>query len=113
MTEEHKLSNLTKEDSIKFIEYILNNGILDHEDISDIREDLESALRVALAHLKAVSPDDKTLGNAVDAIFQMYKRDNNIDKSYRNAARFILSAVNDVPVRYEECEEDERLHSKN
>ena len=110
MTEEHKLSNLTKEDSIKFIEQILNDKTLNNEDISSIREDLESALRVALAHLKAVSPDDKTLGNAVDAIFQMYKRDNNIDKSYRNAARFILSVVNDVPVRYEECEEDERLH---
>lgn len=109
----HQLSNLTKDESIKFIEEVLNSGALDRDDISDIREDLESALRVALAHLKTVSPNDKTLGNAVDAIFQMYRRDNNIDKSYRNAARFILSTLDDVPVRYEECEEDERLHLEN
>ena len=97
------ISNLNKNEAIAFLNKVINKGLLSG-DISEIREDLESAIRVALAHLE--DGETSKLGIAVESIFQMYKRSSVADKSYRNAARFILSVVDNVPVRYESYESD-------
>lgn len=105
----NNLSNLTKEEAVEFLIKVIATGAL-KGDISDIREDLETAIRIAIGHL--TEGDTNKVATAIDAIFQMYRRNDVADKSYRNAARFILSAIDGVPNRYEtyECyKEDTRL----
>ena len=92
------ISNLTKAEAIEFLTDVIAENKLSG-DVSEIKEDLESAIRVALAHLR--DDDTNKLATAVEAIFQMYRRNDIADKSYRNAARFILSSVDGVPNRYE------------
>lgn len=104
------ISNLTKEEAIQFLTKVISNHELYDGKIAGQEDKLETAIRVCITHLK--EGESNTLGTAVDAIFQMYKRDSNIDKSYRNSARFILSQVYDVPPRYERYDEDAKLPSE-
>lgn len=97
------ITNLNKDEAVEFLRKVINENMLSG-DISGIKEPLESAIRIAIAHLS--NNDTNKMATAIDGIFQMYKRNNSIDKSYRNAARFILSVVNNVPVRYEGYETD-------
>lgn len=103
-----EITNFTKDEAVEFLQKVINNGLL-HKGIEGMEEDLESAIRVCLAHLS--TDDSSKVAIAVEAIFQMYRRGNVADKSYRNAARFILSSVDGVPTRYEsyDNEEDTRL----
>lgn len=108
-----EISNLTKEEAVRFLTQIIADGQL-QKGIEGMEEDLESAIRVALAHLG--NGDTNKVATAVEAIFQMYRRNDVTDKSYRNAARFILSVVDEVPVRYESYEEtaeNDRLQGFN
>ncbi len=98
------ISNMDKEHAINFLRRVIIENKLSG-DISSIREDLESAIRVAIAHL--TNEETNKVATAVEAIFQMYKRNDIADKSYRNAARFILSVVDDVPNRYESYDDDD------
>jgi len=104
------ISNLTKPEAVEFLTYVICNNVLDSELTEAVKANLESAIRVAIAHLS--EDDTNKVATAVEAIFQMYRRNDVADKSYRNAARFILSAVDGVPNRYEmyDCtKEDTRL----
>ena len=104
------ISNLTKKEAVEFLTEVISNHELYNGGIEGKEDKLETAIRVCITHLK--EGESSALGTAVDAIFQMYKRDNNIDKSYRNSARFILSQVYDVPPRYESYDEDAQLPSE-
>lgn len=98
-TDHVNIKNLTKDNSLEIIHEAIKEHWLFEDDLGPHREELETALRIVYAHLK--QGETTPLGTAVDCIFEMYRRDDDVDKSYRNAARFILSAVNGVPARYE------------
>ena len=94
-----EITNFSKEEAIDFLDRVVNDHLLFGEIDDELREDLETAIRIAIAHLKENDTND--VATAIDCIFQMYRRKNDIDKAYRNAARFILSVVDNVPSRYE------------
>ncbi len=101
----HTIHNAVKSEIIDTIRQAINERWIYKESLSDDeRERLETALRVALGHLD--EGDTTKLGTAVNAIFEMYRRNDVIDESYRNAARFILGAVDGVPTRYERHDDD-------
>lgn len=80
--------DLSRQETIELL-----TDMLDDLDSVDT-EKLENTLRAALIYLK----DDPTarLEVAANDIFQLYRRNNDIDEAYRNAARYILSAVSGI-----------------
>ena len=103
------IANLTKSEAVEFLTKVINEGLLYKGDLGDQAQPLESAIRIAIAHLS--DGETTKVATAVEAIFQMYRRNDTADKAYRNAARFILSVVDGVPSRYEfySNAEDDRL----
>ncbi len=80
--------DLSRQETIELLTNMLND--LDSVDTKK----LENTLRAALIYLK----DDPTarLEGATNDIFRLYRRDNDIDKAYRNAARYIVNAVGGI-----------------
>lgn len=100
------LVNITKDEALKVIGQAVSEDWINNPDKLEANKGrFETALRIALAHLAMGETTD--VGTAVDAIFEMYRRNNSVDKSYRNAARFILSIVDKVPARYESYDDED------
>lgn len=98
--------NITRSEVISILKDVANGNItkLDSEKV-------EEAAQFAIQYIDNNELED-TLKGALDSIFEMYRRDDEVDKSYRNAARFIKSSVLNEEVEYELCNSND-IENKN
>ena len=78
------------------IEYaikIVEDAINDESHDSIINKELRDALEVILVHLKTAHLDNETLASVVNSVYMMHRRNNEIDRAYRDAAKYILDAM--------------------